>query len=65
MDEGGRVHLVKWDVVVKPMELGGLRIGSLRLCKEALLAKGLWWFLMEFDTLWHKVIVSRHGLHPF
>lgn len=47
------------------MELGGLGIESLRLRKEALLAKWLWQLFMEPFILWHKVSVSRYGSHPF
>ena len=30
-----------------------------------MLAKWLWRFYLEFDSLWHMIIVSKHGPHPF
>ena len=53
--------MTRWEKVVKLMEQGGLGIGSLRVCTEALLAKQ---FFMEPDALWYKAIVCRNGLHP-
>lgn len=38
VNEGGRSHLVKWEVVLKLVGLGGLGI-CLRLSHEALLAQ--------------------------
>lgn len=65
LDGEGGSHLVSWEVVVKPVDLGGLGIGSLRLRNEALLAKWLWHFFMGSCSLWHEIIVSRYGPYPF
>lgn len=43
-ERGKGVSLVRWEVATQPLDLGGLGIGNLRACKEALLAKWLWWF---------------------
>lgn len=38
--------------------------GNRRHRNEALLAKWLWRYSMETDSLWHKVIASKYGSHP-
>lgn len=40
--EKGRMHLLKWNEVVKPKGAGGLDLGDLRLKNLALLEKWLW-----------------------
>ncbi|RVW65169.1 Alanine--tRNA ligase [Vitis vinifera] len=40
--EGKRDHLVRWDVVCKPKEIGGLGFGNISLRNLALLGKWLW-----------------------
>ena len=48
------------------LELGeGLGIGNFGIRNRALLAKWLWCFYLESDSLWHRIIVSKHGPHPF
>ncbi|EXB29684.1 hypothetical protein L484_013458 [Morus notabilis] len=44
-------HLVAWEQVHKPKDLGGLRIGNIRKKNEALLAKWLWRFSLEPEAL--------------
>lgn len=60
----GESHLVKQEVVMKPVDLGGLGLGSLRLRNKTFLAKWLRHFFLKPDTR-HRVIVSRYVLHPF
>ncbi|RVW16749.1 hypothetical protein CK203_076445 [Vitis vinifera] len=43
--EGKKDHLVKWEVVSRPKELGGLGFGKISLRNIALLGKWLWRFL--------------------
>ncbi|XP_009335445.1 uncharacterized protein LOC103928158 [Pyrus x bretschneideri] len=62
VEEGKKNHLVKWEIVIKSKEEGGLCVGNLRNQKEALLAKWLWRFPKEPNSLWHKVIRSKYGL---
>lgn len=57
-------HLVGWEQVCKPKELGGLGIGNIRKRNEAMLAKWLWRFLQERDALRSKVIVGKYGIAP-
>lgn len=35
----GSHHLVSWEVVSRPLDLGGLGIGNVRLCNDILLTK--------------------------
>ncbi|KAM1157902.1 hypothetical protein ACFX1X_028768 [Malus domestica] len=62
VEEGKKSHLVKWELVTKNKEEGGLGVGNLRNQNEALLAKWLWRFPRESHSLWHKVIRSKYGL---
>ena len=61
--KGKRDHLVRWDVVCKPKEIGGLSFGNISLRNLALLGKWLWRYLREGSTLWHQVILSIYGSH--
>ncbi|KAB2635258.1 hypothetical protein D8674_025792 [Pyrus ussuriensis x Pyrus communis] len=62
VEEGKKNHLVKWEIVIKSKEEGGLGVGNLRNQNEALLAKWLWRFPKEPNSLWHKVIRSKYGM---
>ncbi|RVW46854.1 Transposon TX1 uncharacterized 149 kDa protein [Vitis vinifera] len=57
-------HLVRWEVVSRPKESGGLGFGKISLRNIALLGKWLWRFPRERSGLWHKVIGSIYGTHP-
>lgn len=60
--EGKKDHLVKWEVVSRPRNLGGLAVGNIITRNIALLGKWLWRFPLERDSLWHSVIKSRYGM---
>lgn len=62
IDEGAGTHLVNWEFVPKPLDLGGLGIGNLRLHNETWLAIWLWRFL---PGVRFRVIVSKYGSYPF
>lgn len=38
---------------------------ALRMRNKDLLAKGLWHFSSKPNSLWHRIIVSKHAPHPF
>ncbi|RVW63734.1 LINE-1 retrotransposable element ORF2 protein [Vitis vinifera] len=61
--EGKKDHLVRWDVVCKPKEIGGLGFGNISLRNLALLGKWLWRYPKEGSALWHQVILSIYGSH--
>ncbi|KAJ9687316.1 hypothetical protein PVL29_015988 [Vitis rotundifolia] len=62
--EGKKDHLIRWDVVSRPKELGGLGFEKTSMRNIALLGKWLWRFPRERNGLWHKVIASIFGTHP-
>ncbi|RVX11326.1 LINE-1 retrotransposable element ORF2 protein [Vitis vinifera] len=62
--EGKRDHLIRWEVVSRPREMGGLGFGKTSMRNSALLGKWLWRFPRERSGLWHKVIASIYGTHP-
>ncbi|RVW16200.1 putative ribonuclease H protein [Vitis vinifera] len=62
--EGKRDHLIRWEVVSRPREMGGLGFGKTSKRNSALLRKWLWRFPRERSGLWHKVIASIYGTHP-
>ncbi|RVW69333.1 putative ribonuclease H protein [Vitis vinifera] len=62
--EGKKDHLIRWEVVSRPREMGGLGFGKTSMRNSALLGKWLWRFPRERSGLWHKVIASIYGTHP-
>ena len=42
-----------------------LEIDNLRIRNRALLAKWLWCFSLEPNSLWHIIIVCKRDSHPF
>lgn len=55
-----RAHLVRWDLITKPKENGGLGIDKIKITNEALLAKWIWRFFEEPDSLWRNVIKAKY-----
>lgn len=53
-------HFVRWNLVTRPKERGGLGIDKINLSNVALLAKWIWRFLEESDDLWKKVIEGKY-----
>ena len=65
-NKGGKInHLVKWELVNKAQEDGGLGFGGLRVRNLALLAKWGWRLTKEKNSLWGQVIMSIHGRSLF
>ncbi|PON52565.1 hypothetical protein PanWU01x14_208170 [Parasponia andersonii] len=55
-------HLVRWRGVCQAKENGGLGIGNIINYNKALISKWLWRFLLEYHSLWNRVIWSKYGL---
>ena len=62
--EGHGDNLVNWETVSKSKRCGGLGVGNITSKNVALLGKWLWRFPLEFNSLWHKIIVSKFGVGP-
>lgn len=62
--EKRKLHLVKWDVIAKKKEYGGLGVKNLNIQNLALLAKWWWRFSNDKDSLWVKVIRGKYNLPP-
>ena len=54
------MHWVKWNVVTKPKELGGLGLQSVKGWNIALLAKLNWRFHTENYAPWAKVLKYKY-----
>ena len=63
-EEGKKDHLIRWYVVSRPKELGGLGFGKTSMRNITLLGKWLWRFPRERSGIGHKVIASIYGTHP-
>lgn len=50
-----------WNVVYKPIHNSGLGIWRVKYHNSALLAKWLWKFGRERDSLWRRVVAARFG----
>ena len=59
--DGNKMSWIAWDKVLSPRDRGGLGIGSLTSCNQAMLAKWWWRFRNENHALWRKVICSIYG----
>ncbi|XP_075636557.1 uncharacterized protein LOC142608762 [Castanea sativa] len=60
LDHVRKMHWVKWDVVTKPKELGGLRLQSAKGRNTTLLAKLNWRFHTEMDAPWANVLKYKY-----
>ena len=56
-------HLVRWELVSRSKDKGGLGIGNIAKKNEALLGKWLWRFPLEQNSLWCSIIKSKYGVH--
>ena len=56
-----KLHLVKWEDVVKSKVAGGLGLCNLEFRNWALLAKWWWRFWDEREALWRRVIRAKYG----
>ncbi|CAN1831532.1 Putative ribonuclease H protein At1g65750 [Linum perenne] len=60
-DQGKRkVHLVKWEVICKPKELGGLGLRSAKSLNQAFLLKIAWGILKRPYELWVELLLTKY-----
>lgn len=55
------MHVVGWQLVEKPVSLGGLELGNLRVQNRALLGKLLRWFPLKSSSLLCSIFLSKYG----
>jgi hypothetical protein len=61
MGDAHKFPLVNWKTVCQPVQCGGLGIKNHAVLNQALLGKWLWRFMVEHDSLWKQVIVTKYG----
>jgi hypothetical protein len=53
-------HMVKWQVVCRPKEFGGLGIINTRIFNECLIAKWIWKIYKQKESLWVRLITAKY-----
>ena len=56
-----RYHLVNWQQICTPIQVGGLGIRNVAVFNKALLGKWLWRYATEPIALWRWVVDSKYG----
>lgn len=56
------VHLLKWELLRKPKELGGMGLKMAKTMNKAMLAKLSWRVLVNKEELWCKLLRAKYGL---
>ncbi|CAN1771029.1 Putative ribonuclease H protein At1g65750 [Linum perenne] len=60
-DQGKRkIHLVNWDTICKPKDLGGLGLRSARHLNQAFLLKIAWGLLKRPSELWADLLLTKY-----
>ncbi|XP_025704008.1 uncharacterized protein [Arachis hypogaea] len=59
--ESRKVHAISWETICKPIKEGGLGFQKLSKMNEAFLQKIIWRLVMEKESLWAQVILSKYG----
>ncbi|GAU33092.1 hypothetical protein TSUD_259430 [Trifolium subterraneum] len=60
---GRKVNWVKWSMVCKAKNKGGLGVRDVRLVNLSLLTKWRWRLLLPGNALWKEVLVAKYGNH--
>ncbi|KAL4310177.1 hypothetical protein GQ457_01G054770 [Hibiscus cannabinus] len=63
-NSGRSIHWIKWDVLCRPKDFGGLGLYDLKVKNRALLNKWLWRYGNEPNNLWRRVIDAKYGYSP-
>lgn len=61
-DGTSRYPLISWKRICQPMENGGLGVRSIKTMNKALMAKWLWNFAKEKNSLWRHLIATKYGV---
>lgn len=56
------VHLVKWEMLIKPKELRGVNLKSAKEMNWALLANLARWLLTCEEEVWAEVMKAKYGV---
>lgn len=59
-EDGKRVHLVRWEEVIKLREEGGLQVVPLGIRNQTFLCNWSWRFGKERDSPWQRLLVARY-----
>lgn len=59
----GKSHLVRWDLIIKPKDAGGLGIDKVNMVNDALIGKWIWRYHKEPHHLWRRLIDSKYTAH--
>ncbi|CAN0838345.1 Putative ribonuclease H protein At1g65750 [Linum grandiflorum] len=57
-----KMHLIDWDTICQPKELGGLDIRSAQEMNEAYMVKLVWGMFTHPDELWAQVLGTKYML---
>ncbi|XP_024158077.2 uncharacterized protein LOC112165700 [Rosa chinensis] len=55
-----KIHLVSWDVVCQPKQLGGLGIKKTEVMNQAMLAKASWRLFINDSGLWANIYSKKY-----
>lgn len=56
------MHLINWEVLCRPKEVGGVGLKCAATMNKALLIKLAWRLLNEEEPTWSKVVRSKYGM---
>jgi hypothetical protein len=63
LDKKTKICWVKWDLVTKPKDEGGLGVRDLRRVNLSLLANWQWRFLDPSQSGWKALLIAKYGVH--
>lgn len=54
-------HLVPWDLITKPKDVGDLGLDKIKVANDALIGKWIWRYYKEPNQLWRLLIDSKYS----
>jgi hypothetical protein len=58
-----KYHMVRWDVVCRPREFGGLGILNTQIFNEYMMAKWIWKLYEQKDSLMARILRAKYMRH--